>query len=176
MQKTKNKLYSILMLSLILPVFMFFCGCGEKTAHIHFKAEEGQTVVYTSIADVTGYHIFVFEQGAVVPNFDDYKKQSDYYVDCEKNAFLFVYFTHNYGEHTKDGIKGIDCLASGEYYMQVEVKIESNGYAIDKSIYLNGEKLTPDATGIVKKGERFELFYSEFGLNLNETNMIEYKV
>jgi len=177
MQKTKNKLFSILMLSLILPVVIFFSGCGEKYAHIHFDAEEGQTVVYTSIAEFAGnYHIYVFDKGVSVPKYNDYTDSAYYHKACTNKAFILIHFTYNYGKHTVEGKEGIDCLASGEYYMEVEVKIGSSSYDIDKSVYLNGKKLTPNAQGVSDKEGYLEFFYDKFGLVVGETNIIEYKV
>ena len=174
MQKIKNKLFSILMISLILPVMMLFGGCDEKTAFVYFEAESNQNVVYTSLNEYAGcYHIYVFDKDTQAPDIYDYANAAYYHQACEQKSFIKIHFSWNYGENTKGGIDGIVCKAVDDYYMGVEIKTTSLAYNQNKDIYLNGEKLTPKARGVDKN--ILELFYDNFGLKAGQINAIEYK-
>ena len=174
MQKVKNKIFSVLMLSLIVPVLMFFSGCGEKSAFVYFEAESNQHVVYTSLNDNGGYNIYVFDKDTTVPDIDDYANGAYYHQDCEQKSFIKIRFSWNYGEETKGGIDGISCKAVDDYYMVVEIKTTSLAYNENKSIYLNGEKLTHKAKGV--DANMMELFYENFGLKVGQINTLEYKL
>ena len=157
----------------LLPIS--FVGCAKVTpiAYVTFKTQYEQVAVYTSHANSSYAHIYVFDNEGIIPNSDDYAQPADYTLACDSACALSISFKRNLGADTVNGTRATTCDIDRWQCMTVQINKSSETYAESKSLYLNGNKLVvdPSRNDSVYESEYSIIYYFEnFGLKRGNPN------
>lgn len=152
---------------------LIFVGCDFGVvpgAWIKFKVDGGRVVYTSNMYASGGPAILYYENSEVV-------------VD-EEYAISISFYPRIMGKDERNGEDTTIVDMSEKQAMKISVRKTSLVYSPEKSIYLNGEKLTPESNGTSESEYLKIMFFDnlEFkrgnpgGHENNIVNVIEYKV
>ena len=186
--KTKRIIIGVLCLILCGFPIALLSGCGlgvTPVAYVEYKAENEQVVYYTSYVSGALPHIFVFDDVSKVPDSSEYDQPLDYRMACENNCSMYISFKRNMGKDTVGGRDVLTCDIQTWYYIRVYIKKDSDVYAENKKLYLNGKELSKKGNADYISEDEYGItyYFEDFGLKRSNpngrmngvVNVIEYK-
>ncbi|MBQ7467223.1 MAG: hypothetical protein IJS74_04075 [Clostridia bacterium] len=171
-----KKIFAVFMLmTLVLAGSLTFAGCASVVPGAWTKLKvDGGLVVYTANMYSSGGPAIVYYE-----NPDD-ATGDRYYVNC---AISISFYPRIMGKDERNGENTTIVDLSEKQAMSFSVSKTSEIYSPDKSVYLNGEKLTPETNGS-SDGEYLKIMFFDNlklkrgnpgGHENNVINVIEYK-
>ena len=170
-----------ILLGAISIIFVFasilcFTGCENVVpgAWTRLKVDEG-LVVYTANMYASGGPAIVYYE-----NPDD-AGNDKYYTKC---AIQIEFYPRILGKDERDGVDTTIVDVSQKQYMTFAVSKSSAIYAAEKSVYLNGVKLTPEPATLSDSEVLLIMHFENLNLQRgnpgghenNVINVIEYKI
>ena len=180
MSKTKSILTAFVILMLLPFAFIFSaCDWGVKPVAVTVYQPQGtEYVIYET--DQVRSQVYVFASQADVPTAVEGESLSDWHDRCEHACILRIFFLNGAAPHLEEH----NLYVTIEKWYTMNVVIKSTYYSSSKSVYVNGQAITPTSnTGTTDHYLNFEDNKGGFVLKRSNpnghmtdiVNTIEYK-